>query len=203
MLFVDPGNRYFAWALPAILILGALFPTMAAVAILRHRLYDIDRLISRTVTYTVLTVVLGAIYAAVVVLLGQAVTSDSRDSTLAVAAATLVAAALFGPLRRRIQQRVDRRFNRRRYDAAKTMQAFSLRLRSELDLDTVSSELLGVVDETVQPTRRRRCGCAESIPPSTADDDGRPRSTAGGAGADITGWLAAGRSMRAGCWWPH
>jgi hypothetical protein len=130
-----------------------LFPVSVAVAILRHRLYDIDRLLSRTLTYGLLIVVLGVVYAGAVILLGQVLNPRGGDSALAVAASTLLVAALFQPLRRRIQDMVDRRFNRRRYDAAKTIEAFATRLREHLDLDTLSAELLGVVDQTMQPTK--------------------------------------------------
>jgi hypothetical protein len=151
-LVVDTANAWFAWALLATVPLFLLFPVSVAIAILRHHLYDIDRLLSRTLTYGLLTVVLGVIYAAVVVL-GQALNPRGGDSALAVAASTLLVAALFQPLRRRIQTTVDRRFNRRRYDAAKTIEAFSTRLREQIDLDTLSAELLGVVDQTMQPTK--------------------------------------------------
>jgi hypothetical protein len=130
-----------------------LFPASVAVAILRHHLYDIDRLLTRTLTYGLLTVVLGLVYVGAVVLLGQALNPQGGDSPLAVAASTLLVAALFRPARRRIQDAVDRRFNRRRYDAAKTIEAFSARLREEIDLDTLSVELLGVIDQTMQPTK--------------------------------------------------
>jgi len=151
-LVVDTANAWFAWALLATVPLFLLFPVSVAIAILRHHLYDIDRLLSRTLTYGLLTVVLGLIYAAVV-LLGQALNPQGGDSALAVAASTLLVAALFQPLRRRIQTTVDRRFNRRRYDAAMTIEAFSTRLREQIDLDTLSAELLGVVDQTMQPTK--------------------------------------------------
>jgi hypothetical protein len=150
-LFIDSSNDWFFWALLALMPLLLLFPASVAVAILRHHLYDIDRLLTRTLTYGLLTVVLGVVYAAVVVL-GQALNPRGGDSSLSVAASTLLVAALFRPARRRIQDAVDRRFNRRRYDAAKTIEAFSARLREEIDLDTLSAELLGVVDQTMQPT---------------------------------------------------
>jgi hypothetical protein len=152
-LFIDTANAWFAWAALATMPVVLLFPASVAVAILRHRLYDIDRLLSRTLTYGLLTIVLGIVYAGAVVALGQALNPSGGDSTLAVAASTLLVAALFQPLRRRIQDLVDRRFNRRRYDAANTIDAFSNRLREQVDLDTLSAQLLGVVDQTMQPTK--------------------------------------------------
>jgi hypothetical protein len=149
---VDAASAWFVWALPALAVVFALFPASIAIAILRHHLYDIDRLLSRTLTYGLLTVVLGLVYAGAVVVLGQALNPRGGYSSLAVAASTLLIAALFQPLRRRIQNRVDRRFNRRRYDAAKTIEAFSARLREHVDLDTLAAEVLGVVDQTMQPT---------------------------------------------------
>jgi hypothetical protein len=126
----------------------------AAVAVLRYRLYDIDRLISRTLVYGVLTAVLGLGYVGAVLLLGQLFGGVTGDPpSWAVAGATLAVAALFQPARRRIQAAVDRRFNRRKYDAAQTIQAFSTRLRDQIDLDTLSTELLAVVDQTTQPTQ--------------------------------------------------
>jgi hypothetical protein len=130
-------------------VVVSCLPVAAGVAILRYRLYEIDRLINRTLVYGLLTVLLGLGYAAVVLGLGRLL---PQGSSLAVAAATLAVAALFQPARRRIQQAVDRRFNRRRYDAARTIEAFSARLREQVDLDTLSAELLAVVDQTVQPT---------------------------------------------------
>jgi hypothetical protein len=127
-----------------------VLPLATGAAILRYRLYDIDRIISRTVAYGLLTVLLAGGYAAVVLGLGQLL---GRDSSLVVAAATLAVAAAFQPARRRVQRLVDRRFNRRRHDAAETITAFSARLRDQVALDTLSSELLAVVDQTMQPTR--------------------------------------------------
>jgi hypothetical protein len=124
-----------------------------AIAIVRHRLYDIDRLINRTLVYGLLTAVLGLIYAGGVFVVGQLLNPAGGESGLAVAASTLAVAAMFRPLRRRVQTAVDRRFNRRRYDAAKTVEAFSGRLREHIDLETLSTELLAVVDQTMQPTR--------------------------------------------------
>jgi hypothetical protein len=128
----------------------ALLPLATGAAILRYRLYDLDRIISRTVAYALLTLLLGLGYAAVVIGLGRLL---PQGSSLVVAAATLAVAAVFQPARRRVQGAVDRRFNRRRYDAARTIQAFSARLRQEVDLDALTGELLAVVQETMQPTR--------------------------------------------------
>ena len=119
-------------------------------AILRYRLYDLDRIISRALSYGLLTVLLGGGYAGLVLGLGGLV---GRRSNLVVALATLAVAAIFQPARRRIQQAVDRRFNRRRHDTAETIQAFSTHLRDQLDLDTLQGELLEVVNQTMQPAQ--------------------------------------------------
>jgi hypothetical protein len=123
-------------------------PLAVAVAVLRYRLWDLDRLVSRTVAYALLTLLLGLGYAAVVLGLGRLLPDSS---SLAVAAATLAAVAAFAPLRRRVQDLVDRRFNRRRYNAARTVEAFAARLRDQVDLDALRAELLAVVDQTMQP----------------------------------------------------
>jgi hypothetical protein len=128
----------------------ALLPLATGAAILRYRLYDLDRIVSRTLAWTLLTLLLALAYAAVVLGLGRLL---PQSSSLAVAAATLAVAALFQPLRRRIQQAVDRRFNRRRHDAARLIEAFGARLRDQVDLDALHTELLAVVDQTIQPTR--------------------------------------------------
>jgi hypothetical protein len=127
----------------------AILPLATGAAILRYRLYDLDRIVSRTLAYGLLTVLLGGGYAGVVLGLGQLL---GRSSSLAVAVATLAVAAAFQPARRRVQRVVDRRFDRRRYDATRTIQRFSARLRQQLDLDTLTAELLGVVEQTMQPT---------------------------------------------------
>jgi hypothetical protein len=135
------------------MLLISTIPTAIGVAVLKYRLYDIDRLINRTAVYGLLTALLGATYAGVVLGLGQLFGGiGTAPPSWAVAGATLAVAALFQPARRRIQQAVDRRFNRRRYNAARTIEAFSARLRDEIDLDTLSAELLAVVDQTMQPT---------------------------------------------------
>jgi hypothetical protein len=135
-------------------VLVIALPVAVGIAVLRYRLYDIDRLLNRTLVYGLLTALLGAIYAGMVLVLGQVSGGVGRDPpSWVVAAATLAAAALVQPARRRIQAVVDRRFNRRKYDAAKTVEAFSARLRDEIELDTLSAELLAVVDQTMEPTR--------------------------------------------------
>ena len=131
-----------------------LFPLATGIAVVRYRLYDIDRIINRTLVYGLLTALLGAVYAGTVLVLGQVFGGvGEKPPSWIVAGATLAVAALFQPARRRIQQAVDRRFNRRKYHAAQTVEAFATRLRDELDLDALSAELLVVVDQTMQPTR--------------------------------------------------
>jgi hypothetical protein len=124
-------------------------PAAVAVAMLRYRLWELDRLVSRTVTYALVT---GLLVLPYLLILPAATRVAQGAGSLAVAAAPLTAAALFQPLRRRVQDLVDRRFNRRRYDAARTVEAFAARLRDQLDLDALSAELLAVVDQTVAPT---------------------------------------------------
>jgi hypothetical protein len=122
-----------------------------AIGIFRYRLWDIDRIVNRTLVYGLLTAVLAGLYAVGVLVIGHAVSPAGRTNSLIVAATTLGVAAAFQPLRRRIQRVVDRRFNRRRYDAARTIDAFAGRLRGQVDLGTLRGELLGVVDRTVEP----------------------------------------------------
>jgi len=126
----------------------ALLPLATGAAVLRYRLYDLDRIVSRTLTYGLLTVLLGLGYAGVVLGLGRLL---PHGSSLVVAAATLAVAAVFQPARRRIQQTVDRRFNRRRHDAARIVEAFAARLRDQVDLGALHGQLLAVVDQTMQP----------------------------------------------------
>jgi hypothetical protein len=125
-------------------------PVATGAAVLRYRLYDLDRIFSRTLGYGLLTLLLGGGYALVVLGLGQLL---GRDSPLVVAGATLAVAALFQPARRRIQAAVDRRFNRRRHNTAERIAAFGDRLHQQVDLDTLTVELLAVVDQTMQPTQ--------------------------------------------------
>ena len=146
--FTDGGAvGWVIWSAGAMAI-----PVAVGIAILRYRLYDIDRVVSRTLTYGALTVILGAAYVGLVVA-GQAVFSSfAGGSNLAVAVSTLVVAALFLPLRSRVQRAVDRRFNRHRYDAQRTLEAFGSRLREQVDLDELTTELRTVVAETMQPS---------------------------------------------------
>ena len=126
-------------------------PLSIGVAILRYRLYDIDRIISRTLVYGVLTVILAAAYVGAIAVLQVALRPFTQESQLAIAASTLVVAALFQPLRARIQRGVERRFNRRRYDTAKTLETFGARMSSLVDLQTLEAEVVGAAQETVQP----------------------------------------------------
>jgi hypothetical protein len=147
------------FALSGLLVLPSI-PIATGIAILRYRLYDIDRIINRTLVYASLTVTLVALYFGGIVLLqgvGSVVLQVpvravlGQTSTLATVGATLAMAALFNPLRRRIQSFIDRRFYRRKYDASKTLEAFSAKLRDETDLEALSDDLVGVVRETMQP----------------------------------------------------
>ena len=159
-------------------------PVATGAAVLRYRLYDLDRIFSRTLAYGLLTLLLGGGYALVVLGLGQLL---GRDSPLVVAGATLAVAALFQPARRRIQAAVDRRFNRRRHNTAERIAAFGDRLHQQVDLDTLTVELLAVVDQTMQPTR-------VSLwlrPPGSASQDQRI------PGASRAAWqLATPRTVR-------
>jgi hypothetical protein len=141
------------------------------VAVLRYRLYDIDRIINRTLVYALLSALLGVVYAGVVLVLVQLSGGiGTTPPSWAIAGATLTVAALFQPARRRIQQAVDRRFNRRKYNTAKTIEAFSARLREQVDLDTLSTEVLSVVDQTMEPTR-----VSLWLRPSPPGSSGTPR----------------------------
>ena len=147
------GALWLEWVGYAVLVVGFIgIPISMGIAILRYRLYEIDTLINRTLVYGVLTATLVALYFGGIVLLqGVFVALTGERSTLAVVASTLLIAALFNPLRRRVQGFVDRRFYRRKYDARKTLEAFSAKLRDKTDLDALNAELVGVVRETMQP----------------------------------------------------
>jgi hypothetical protein len=148
-----PEGSWGLWASDLLVIVGGLsVPIAIGVAILRYRLYEIDLIINRTLVYGSLTVLLVALYfGGIVVLQRVFVTLTGQQSTLAVVASTLLIAAMFTPLRRRIQSFIDRRFYRRKYDARKTLETFSAQLRNETDLDALSDDLVGVVRETMQP----------------------------------------------------
>jgi len=141
------------WVVFPVIMTGLLgIPVAVGIAILRHHLYDIDVVINRTLVYGSLTAMLVALYfVGIVVLQRVFVFLTGQRSTLAVVASTLLIAALFTPLRRRIQGFIDRRFYRRKYDARKTLEAFSAQLRNETDLEALSDDLVGVVAETMQP----------------------------------------------------
>ena len=126
----------------------AALPVSIGVAILKYRLYDIDRIISRTLAYAIVTGLLVGLYTGLVLLATRVL---SLHSTVAVAAATLAAAALFNPLRRRVQRWVDRRFHRARYDADRMVAGFAARLKDAVDLDSVRDDLAGVVHRALEP----------------------------------------------------
>jgi hypothetical protein len=149
-LFLSGPLANAVFALAFLAFIGV--PVAAGVAILRYRLYEIDLLINRTLVYGTLTAALAMVYVGSVVSL-QALfrTLTGQESQLAVVVSTLAIAALFGPLRRRVQAFIDRRFYRRKYDAAKTLAAFGAKLREETDLETLSDELVAVVRSTMQP----------------------------------------------------
>jgi hypothetical protein len=149
------------WSVPALegtfwsllfLLVSSTIPLSVGAAVLRYRLYDIDLIINRTLVYGTLTATLALIYLGSVVGLQYVLrTLTGQESQLAIVASTLAIAALFNPLRRRIQAFIDRRFYRRKYDAVKTLEAFSVRVRKSTDLDALSGDLIAVAQETVQP----------------------------------------------------
>ena len=150
-------QRYVSWDFLMYILYVAVFallvvPVFTYIAILKYRLYDIDVVINRTLVYGSLTATLVVLYfGGIVVLQRVFVLLTGQQSTLAVVASTILIAALFMPLRRRIQSFIDRRFYRRKYDAAKTIEEFSMKLRNETDLESLSDELVGVVRQTMQP----------------------------------------------------
>lgn len=179
---LDIGSEQVADLFGLVLV---VIPVTVGVAVLRYRLYDVDRLISRTLAYTLLTTVLAAVYTVVVVVSGQLLGGvDASAPIWVVASATLAMAGVFQPARLRIQRAVDRRFNRRRYDAAKTIEAFSAQLRDELELDALTAQLYTAIAEMMQQ-RRVRCGCADD---RIADrQNPRTRSPPGRSSRDNSG----------------
>ena len=137
------------WLIGYLAFLG--LPIAIGIAVLRYRLYEIDRLVSRTIGYLIVTATLAFVFVGGILLFAAVLTPLTGGNTLGVAASTLIAATLFGPLRRRVQRVVDRRFNRSRYDAERAVAAFVVQLRGDVDLETVSADVLGVVDRTLAP----------------------------------------------------
>jgi hypothetical protein len=155
----------------AVLSSFTLVPVAVGIAVLRYRLYEIDLIINRALVYGTLTATLVALYfGGIVVLQRVFVALTGQQSTLAVVASTLLIAALFNPLRRRIQRFIDRRFYRRKYDARKTLESFSARLRDETDLGALNEELVGVVRETMQPAHVSVWLRAETVPKNQQTD---------------------------------
>ena len=152
VLAIALGHAPGFWRVVSHVAILAIFavPVSMGVAILRYRLYDIDRIISRTLAYALVTGLLIGVYAGLVLLATEAL-PVSLSTPVAVAVATLTAAALFSPLRRRVQRIVDRRFNRARYDAESTVAAFAARLKDTVDLDSVRDDLGGVVHQALEP----------------------------------------------------
>jgi hypothetical protein len=156
--FVAPAG-WAAGALVVMVVAIACLPVSAGIAILRYRLYDLDTLLNRTLVYGTLTTVLAVGYAGIVLAVGAVLAgagvsgTGGNGSSLAVAVATLAVAAMFQPARRRVQRLVDRRFNRRRYNAGRTLEAFAAHVRQQTDLDALVTELLAVVDRTMEPTQ--------------------------------------------------
>jgi hypothetical protein len=126
-------------------------PIAIAIAILRYRLYEIDRIVSRTIGWTIVTGLLAIVFVGLVVILQAALASVTGENTIAVAGSTLVALALFGPLRRRVQRAVDRRFDRARYDGQTTTDVFADRVRNEVDLVTLRDALVATAADAVRP----------------------------------------------------
>jgi hypothetical protein len=149
------GSQWLKWISFVPFIVGVMaIPISMGIAILRYRLYEIDLIINRTIVYGALTALLVLVYfggVAASEAIFRALTGQEQQPQLAIVVSTLVIAALFNPLRRRIQGFIDRRFYRRKYDARKTLEAFSVKLRDETDLEALNNELLGVVRETMQP----------------------------------------------------
>jgi len=153
--FNQPDSPYRLARATMTIIFFLLIPLSIGLAILRYRLWDIDVIINRTLVYGTLTAMLALVYVGPVIVLQflqNGLAGQAAENPLTVVASTLVIAALFNPLRRRIQAFIDRRFYRRKYDAARTLEAFSATMRDEVDLNQLSEQLVAVVQETMQPT---------------------------------------------------
>ncbi len=138
-----------SWVVGFLAFVG--LPIAISIAVLRYRLYDIDRIVSRTIGYVIVTVTLAAVFAGAILAFEAVLTPLTGGNAVSVAASTLVAAALFQPLRRRVQAVLDRRFNRAGYDAERTVEAFAAQLRDEVDLESLSADVMQVVARTVAP----------------------------------------------------
>jgi hypothetical protein len=149
------GALVIPWSVPASILIMSVamlgLPIFTGIAIVRHRLYDIDVIINLTLVYAILSATLAVVYFGGIVVLQRAFTGQDNLPQLAIVASTLAIAALFAPLRRRIQSFIDRRFYRRKYDARKTLETFSTKLREETDLAALSDDLILVIKETMQP----------------------------------------------------
>jgi hypothetical protein len=153
-MLVIPIGDYLPGTISSVAFAGVLIalPTAIGIAVLKYRLYEIDLIINRTLVYGSLTAMLIALYfSGIVVLQSVFVSLTGKQSTLAIVASTLLIAALFNPLRHRVQAFVDRRFYRSKYDARKTLESFSVKLRDETDINSLSAELMSIVRETMQP----------------------------------------------------
>jgi len=140
------------WAFVVAEVALTLLPIAIGIAVLRYRLYEIDRLVSRTISWLVVSGLIGALFVGFVLALQAILVPLTRSNELAVAGSTLLVFALFAPIRRRVQSLVDRRFNRGRYDAERTVAAFAGRMRDEVDLDALRIEILATVTSAVEPT---------------------------------------------------
>jgi hypothetical protein len=169
--FTLSGNSHaVVSAVGSVLVAGVIaLPVGIGVAILKYRLYDIDRIISRTLAYAIVTGLLAGVYAGLVLLATQVLTVKSP---VAVAGSTLVAAALFSPLRTRVQRLVDRRFNRARYDAERIVAAFAARLQDAVDLDGIRADLVSVVHRSLEPAQ-----VSVWLPPDGAAARGAPHGS--------------------------
>ena len=150
MLTLAAQTTEWAWAF--LMLAVALLPIAIGIAVLRYRLYEIDRIISRTIGWAIVTGLLVGAFALLVLGLTSVVEPITGGNTLAIAASTLVVAALFNPVRTRVQRAVDRRFDRSRYDGERLLAAFGERLRDEVDLGAISADVLATVDAAVRPT---------------------------------------------------
>jgi hypothetical protein len=151
VLKVSEGSTAFEWWTNATILVYCAIPVAIGFSVLKYRLYDIDLIINKALVYAALTISLGAVYLIVVTLLGQLLRPVTGTSQLAVAGSTLAVAALFRPARTRIQTLIDRRFYRRRFDVSQTLDAFSARMRDEIALESLSQELMFVVQQTMEP----------------------------------------------------